>query len=122
MRQYWPCGMREHLLLSLPPGPVRSHDRKAGITGLSVRISINHRIEPTKTGRVVCWNEQLYTLFLSEVLAGAALADSATSRKYTPVPYTPGWEIWVGAAAGAIPFFIGSWEFGKRIVSPQVPP
>jgi hypothetical protein len=27
-----------------------------------------------------------------------------------------GWEIWVGFAAGVIPFLIGSYEFGKRIL------
>ena len=28
-----------------------------------------------------------------------------------------GFEVWVGFVAGVIPFAIGSWEFGKRIVS-----
>jgi hypothetical protein len=43
-----------------------------------------------------------------------SMADSAT---YVPSPYEPGWEVWVGAVAGVIPFAIGSFEFGKRIVS-----
>jgi len=37
--------------------------------------------------------------------------------KYVPSPVEPGWEIYVGFLAGIIPFAIGSWEFGKRIVS-----
>jgi hypothetical protein len=36
---------------------------------------------------------------------------------YQPSPYTPGWEVWFGAAVATIPFVIGAWEFGKRIVS-----
>lgn len=36
--------------------------------------------------------------------------------KYVPSPVEPGWEIYVGFLAGIIPFAIGSWEFGKRIV------
>lgn len=40
-----------------------------------------------------------------------------TAAPYVPSPYEPGWEIWAGAIAGIIPFAIGSYEFGKRIVS-----
>ncbi len=28
----------------------------------------------------------------------------------------PGWEIWLGFAAGVFPFILGSYEFGKRII------
>lgn len=35
---------------------------------------------------------------------------------FTPGPVTVGWEIWVGFAAGVIPFMIGAWEFTKRIL------
>ena len=35
---------------------------------------------------------------------------------YVPGPVEVGWEIWLGAAAGVIPFAIGAYEFGKRIV------
>ena len=35
---------------------------------------------------------------------------------YVPGTVEVGWEIWVGAAAGVIPFAIGAYEFGKRIV------
>lgn len=38
---------------------------------------------------------------------------------YVPTPYQPGWEIWVGFAAGVIPFAIGAVEFGKRIIIQQ---
>lgn len=43
---------------------------------------------------------------------GAAEAVSA----YVPGPVSVGPEIYAGALAGVIPFSIGSWEFGKRIV------
>lgn len=36
---------------------------------------------------------------------------------YTPSPVDLGWQIWAGFAAGIIPFAIGAYEFGKRIVS-----
>lgn len=36
--------------------------------------------------------------------------------KYVPGPVSVGPEIYAGALAGVIPFAIGSWEFGKRIV------
>lgn len=57
--------------------------------------------------------------------AAALDAPSPSSSPYAPVPlegYTPGpvevgWEVWVGFAAGIIPFAIGSYEFLKRIVS-----
>lgn len=35
---------------------------------------------------------------------------------YVPGPVSVGPEIYAGALAGVIPFAIGSWEFGKRIV------
>ena len=41
----------------------------------------------------------------------------ATSSTYVPSPYSPGWEVWIGFAAGVIPFIIGGYEFTKRIVS-----
>jgi len=40
---------------------------------------------------------------------------ATTSSTYIP-PAAPGWEIWVGLAAGVIPFCIASYEFGKRIL------
>lgn len=47
--------------------------------------------------------------------AGADAVVEATA-KYVPSPIEPGWEIWVGFIAGVVPFLIGSWEFGKRII------
>ncbi|PNW84472.1 hypothetical protein CHLRE_03g145567v5 [Chlamydomonas reinhardtii] len=35
---------------------------------------------------------------------------------YVPSPVEPGWEIWLGFIAGVVPFAIGSYEFGKRIL------
>jgi len=48
-----------------------------------------------------------------------ALAALDSAGKYVPEPYTPGPEVWAGAVAAAIPFVIGSWEFGKRILIQQ---
>ena len=31
-------------------------------------------------------------------------------------PAAVGWQLWVGAAVGAFPWFLGAYEFGKRIV------
>lgn len=45
---------------------------------------------------------------------------AASSSHYVPSPIIgPSWEIWVGFAAGVIPFIIASVEFGKRIVIQQ---
>eukprot|EP00877_Chromochloris_zofingiensis_P014948 jgi/Chrzof1/9707/Cz04g12260.t1 len=35
---------------------------------------------------------------------------------FTPGPVEVGWEIWFGAVAATIPFVIGAYEFGKRIL------
>jgi len=35
---------------------------------------------------------------------------------YVPQPIEVGWEIWLGAAVGAFPFFLGLYEFTKRIM------
>ena len=51
----------------------------------------------------------------------SALAEEAVT-KYVPGPVTVGPEIWAGAIAATIPFVIGSWEFAKRIVRPQIFP
>lgn len=36
---------------------------------------------------------------------------------YTPGPVEVGWQIWFAAVVSTIPFVIGAYEFGKRIVS-----
>ncbi|EIE20241.1 hypothetical protein COCSUDRAFT_54440 [Coccomyxa subellipsoidea C-169] len=38
------------------------------------------------------------------------------AEKYVPGPVEVGPEIWVGTIAACVPFVIGSWEFGKRII------
>lgn len=53
----------------------------------------------------------------SATATATAAAAAVASSGYVPSPYEPGWEIYVGFLAGVIPFAIGSWEFGKRIVS-----
>ncbi|GIL97533.1 hypothetical protein Vretimale_3176, partial [Volvox reticuliferus] len=35
---------------------------------------------------------------------------------YVPSPLEPGWEVWLGFVAGVVPFAIGAYEFGKRII------
>ncbi|GAB4815944.1 hypothetical protein N2152v2_002990 [Parachlorella kessleri] len=48
--------------------------------------------------------------------ASAAADTAAAAGAYVPGPVQIGWEVWVGAAAGVIPFLIASYEFGKRIL------
>jgi hypothetical protein len=36
--------------------------------------------------------------------------------KYVPGPVEVGWQIYVGSAVAAFPFFLGAYEFGKRIL------
>lgn len=53
--------------------------------------------------------------------AATALAEEAATAATAATPYVPGpvevgWQIWAGAIAGIIPFAIGAYEFGKRIV------
>lgn len=48
--------------------------------------------------------------------AAAVAAAAVAVPAYVPGPVEVGWEIWVGAAAGVIPFGIGAYEFGKRIL------
>mmetsp|Transcript_18602 Transcript_18602/g.52294 ORF Transcript_18602/g.52294 Transcript_18602/m.52294 type:complete len:290 (+) Transcript_18602:991-1860(+) len=56
------------------------------------------------------------------IVAASADAPPTTStvpvppEKYVPSPIEPGWEVYAGFLAGIIPFAIGSWEFGKRII------
>jgi hypothetical protein len=46
------------------------------------------------------------------------VAAALAAGTYKPsVLEDPGFEVWAGFIAGVIPFVIGSWEFGKRIVS-----
>ncbi len=52
-----------------------------------------------------------------EQATSSAAQAAAAAGGYVPSPYEPGWEVWVGFVAGVVPFAIGSWEFGKRIVS-----
>jgi hypothetical protein len=40
-------------------------------------------------------------------------------HKYVPGPVTPSFQVLTGAVLGVIPFIIGSYEFGKRLVSPH---
>jgi hypothetical protein len=52
----------------------------------------------------------------------AAVAEADGFRPVDPSTYVPGpvevgWEIWFGAIIATIPFVIGAYEFGKRIVS-----
>ncbi len=54
----------------------------------------------------------------STLSAASALAEEAqqVASTYVPGPVEVGWQIWIGAIAGVIPFAIGAYEFGKRIV------
>lgn len=49
---------------------------------------------------------------------GAAFAADAAAgtQPYVPSPINVGWEVYVGAIAGVIPFAIGSYQFVARIL------
>lgn len=53
--------------------------------------------------------------------AAAAEAGPGSAAAFTPGPVEAGWEIWFGAVVGVVPFAIGAYEFGKRIVSAPIP-
>ena len=53
--------------------------------------------------------------------AAAAAAGPGSAAGFTPGPVEVGWEIWFGAVVGVVPFAIGAYEFGKRIVSSNIP-
>jgi hypothetical protein len=40
---------------------------------------------------------------------------------YVPGPIEVGWQIWFAAVVSTVPFVIGAYEFGKRIVSTYAP-
>ncbi len=50
--------------------------------------------------------------------AARKVAEALAAGNYVPSPVDgPGPEVYIGLVAGVVPFAIGSWEFGKRIVS-----
>lgn len=52
---------------------------------------------------------------VSEAAHAAEVANE--SQAYVPSPVNIGWEVYVGAVAGVIPFIIGAYQFTARIVS-----
>lgn len=50
-------------------------------------------------------------------MTDAAAIVPADSSTYVPGPVEVGWQIWFAAFISTIPFVIGAYEFGKRIVS-----
>ena len=48
--------------------------------------------------------------------AAAAASGPVDASTYVPGPVDVGWQVWVGAIVGVIPFIIGAYEFGKRIL------
>jgi hypothetical protein len=66
---------------------------------------------------------------LADLQASASAAASApadvpaavSTSAYTPGPVEVGWQIWFAAIVSTVPFVIGAYEFGKRIVSVQGP-
>lgn len=51
-------------------------------------------------------------------VAAAVPGPGSETGAFTPGPVHIGWEVYVGAIAGVIPFAIGAYEFSKRIVRP----
>lgn len=59
---------------------------------------------------------------LADLQPGIAVAAGVPDPHITPSTYTPGpvevgWQIWFAAFVSTVPFVIGAYEFGKRIVS-----
>ena len=48
-----------------------------------------------------------------DAIGATGPVDTAT---YVPGPVDVGWQVYVGAAVATIPFIIGAYEFGKRIL------
>lgn len=88
----------------------------------------NHSVDSTEPATCRKLSPILQTTLASAsalLTSAAAQASDITSTliptaasRYVPSPIEgPTWEIYVGLAAGVIPFIIASVEFGKRIVS-----
>ncbi|KAL3162315.1 hypothetical protein ABBQ32_010001 [Trebouxia sp. C0010 RCD-2024] len=58
----------------------------------------------------------LYYLTAGNCSEALAADIAAASQPYVPSPANIGWEVWVGAIAGVIPFAIGSYQFVARIL------
>lgn len=63
----------------------------------------------------------LSLLVSADVTASKAAAAAAVTPvdpgTYVPGPVEVGWQIWFAAIISTVPFVIGAYEFGKRIVS-----
>ena len=56
-------------------------------------------------------------VLLSLILTGGSpLCCKAGEGGYVPSPMDPGWQVYVGAVIGVIPFIIATYEFGKRVI------
>ncbi|GLI59535.1 hypothetical protein VaNZ11_001429, partial [Volvox africanus] len=53
---------------------------------------------------------------LTAVELAAAGVTTVVPPGYVPSLQEPGWEVWLGFVAGVVPFAIGAYEFGKRII------
>ena len=86
------------------------------IRGVSVRLHAHNSVEKHqsvyKTSRSVLGVLLLTTTAIQQ---DAALGAESTSG-YVPSPMEVGWEIYVGAFIGVVPFIVASYEFGKRVV------
>lgn len=65
-------------------------------------------------------NDCSLSCLLSCAFVDAAFGSPLESLAMVSEPVQVSWQIYFGAAAGVFPFIIGSWEFGKRIVSATV--
>lgn len=71
-------------------------------------------------------HEKVECVRISKILIGVALAESTPlccwahgvegGTGYVPSPMDPGWQVYVGAVIGVIPFIIATYEFGKRVI------
>ena len=85
---------------------------------------VQHWLHRNKENRIMKECSRFQTTLLGLMLSGVApqncWADSVTTvvqeGGYVPSPMDPGWQVYVGAVIGVIPFIIATYEFGKRVI------
>ena len=81
--------------------------------GVSVRLHAHNSVDKDNvSSRSVIGAILLTTM----VVQGDAAVGAESTSGYVPSPMEVGWEIYMGAFIGVVPFIVASYEFGKRVV------